>query len=136
MHGPLPEATPVVVGRSTNQCHACFNFSRLRSGSGPLRCTLTVALHQISASCTTSIFVKYLNALLIDSRIDTRVRNAVTLVWGSLRLAPTTCKNTITIQDIMFGAKYRPSFYCNSCKLPDQTMIQARLSSIRHLLGS
>ena len=53
---------PAVVSRSTNQCHACFNFSRL--------CSMSPILHSDSSSLlaftcfTISIFVKYLNTLI------------------------------------------------------------------------
>ena len=54
-----------VVGRSTNQCHACFNFSSVRFGSPTLHCDSIVisSLHWPS-TCFTSIFVKYLNTLI------------------------------------------------------------------------
>ena len=104
---PLPiEICPACVGsllfmicsstyKQGVSCHAGFNFSRLRSGS-PM-------LHSGNgngpAKCTSSIFVilKFKCAHLKNKRyvaaskqanIHTHVRNAVPLVWGSLRLAP------------------------------------------------
>ena len=64
MHGPLPEATqsttvnhcrhicttcerPTVVGRSTNQSHACLNFSRLHSRSPTLHSVHDIDLCEI-----------------------------------------------------------------------------------------
>ena len=88
------------------RCRACLNLSRLRYSCQ--RCTPAVAQHchampftcMSSTKCTIrgrSIFGKYLNAHLkftVYGRkqarlvVYTHLRNAVPLVWGSLRLAP------------------------------------------------
>ena len=76
------------------RCRASLNLSRLRNGCQC--CTLAVAQHCHASAQGRSIFGKYLNAHLKftvygrkHGRIHTHLDNAVPLVWGSLRLAPT-----------------------------------------------
>ena len=83
------------------RCRASLNLSHLRYSCQ--RCTLAVAQHYHANAWGGSIFRKYLNAHLnlrymAASKhgrsvgcIRKRLRNAVLLVWGSLRLAPITC---------------------------------------------
>ena len=83
-------------------CHACVNLSRLRSGFlSRRRCGLAVgwvALHRQQAGtretslreifkCAHLKFTVYGRK---QASIHTHFRNAVMLVWGSLRLAPIT----------------------------------------------
>ena len=90
---------PAVIGTSTNpelSCHVCFNFSRLRSGSLTLHfdSQASTGLHMLHDIDLREIFEC---AHLISGRskqtskqanIHTDVCNAITLVWGSLRLVP------------------------------------------------
>ena len=92
------------------RCHVCLNLSCLHYGCQ--RCTPAVAQHchalpftywVLLSAWAHLIFGKYLNAHLkftIYGRkqawpvvLHTHLRNAVPLVWGSLRLAPTTSPN-------------------------------------------
>ena len=79
-------------------CHACFNFSRLCSGSP----TLHSGNSPSPTECMSSVFIilKFNRAHLgiwpqaskqasKQADIHTHVCNAVLLVWGSLRLSPT-----------------------------------------------
>ena len=84
-------------------CHACVVFFprasftlTLRSGSSPsptrqwaghIACTCTKGFHEIFKYAHLKFTVC---GRSIDSPTYTRVRKAVTLVWGSLRLAPTS----------------------------------------------
>ena len=80
------------------RCHASLNLNCLRYSCQ--RCTPAVAQHCHASGRGHSIFGKYLNVHLKftvygrkHGRIHTHVRNAVPLVWGSLRLAPITYNN-------------------------------------------
>ena len=85
------ESVAAVTTRSKVPCVLKLELSTLRlptlhSGSSP-------AFHVSARGC--SIFGKHLNAYLKftvydrkHGRIHTHLRNAVRLVWGSLRLAP------------------------------------------------
>ena len=85
------------VSVMVRSCHVCVTHSGFLSHQ---HCTLTVALHRLSIRGH-SVLVKYLNVLIENfwymaarkqaskqASIHTHVSNAVTLVWGSLRLAP------------------------------------------------
>ena len=102
MHDLLPEATqsttvnhrrhictacerPTVVGRSTNQSHACLNLSCLYSGFLTLHSNHNIDLCEIF-ECA---HVKFTVSGRSIAVLPTRVHNAVMLLWGSLRLAPT-----------------------------------------------
>ena len=96
---------PLMVG-SVRSCRACLNLSCLRyglptlhSGSSPaLPChALHLSTLQLPTKCTRTfnfreIFKRAFKIYGIwpQGRIHTHLRNAVPLVWGSLRLAPIT----------------------------------------------
>ena len=86
-------------------------FSRLNSDPGNRRCTL-VCLKPLQASPTEldlrniKIYTRSFKIYGIwpqaskQASIHTHVRNAVTLVWGSLRLAPTSVTVTKPFPDV------------------------------------
>ena len=97
---PVGKLPLMICSKQAVSCHVCFNFSRLNSrlpalhsGNSPSRSP---------TKCMSSIFVilKFKRAYLkfpVSGRskqaskqasIYTHVHNEVTLVWGSLRLAP------------------------------------------------
>ena len=82
----------VAVEAQTRSCHACFNFA-----PGRWCCTRAVALMSPSSCrrdrsswniwmCSFKIY-----GIWPQARMLTHFRNAVPLVWGSLRLAPIIC---------------------------------------------
>ena len=86
---------PAVIGRSTNQCQACFKFSHHRSGSLTLHSDSSpLLLHDIDLR---EVFefahLKFpvsgrSKQTIVQAYIHTHIHNAVMLVWGLLRLAP------------------------------------------------
>ena len=97
---PVGKLPLMICSKQAVSCHVCFNFSHLNSR--------LLALHSGNSpsrsptKCMSSIFVilKFKRAYLkfpVSGRskqaskqayIHTHVRTEVTLVWGSLRLAP------------------------------------------------
>ena len=89
---------------SSQSCRACCQCIQLKSSSLSLFFTATLQSGFCSVVCGSprrcghSIIVKYLNVLIkftvsgrskqTNKQAYTHVRNAVTVVWGSLRLAP------------------------------------------------
>ena len=73
------------------RCHTCLNLSCLHYGCQ--HCTLAVAHLRSAQEC--SILGKIKHAFWPQaSTLQTHFRNAVPLVWGSLRLAPTIHRET------------------------------------------
>ena len=73
-----------------SSCHACFNFSRLHSGSASgLHMLHNINLREIF-ECTHLKFTVSGRSKQASNQanIHTHMRNAITLVWGSLRFAP------------------------------------------------
>ena len=70
-------------------------FSRLNSDPGNRQCTLVSSLQASATELDLHNIKIYTRSFKIygiwpQASIHTRVRNAVMLVWGSLRLAPIT----------------------------------------------
>ena len=112
MHGPTwsdPRSQPLSISlyclwaaccrwqkhKSELSCHACFNFSCLRSWSLTLHSDSLAytGLHMLHARHRSSWNIRMRSfgewsVQAHKTNIHTHVPNAVTLVWGSLRLAP------------------------------------------------
>ena len=97
---PIDNLLLMICSKQAVSCHVCFNFSCLdsmlpvlHSGNNPSRS---------STKCMSSIFIIFKCAYLkfpvsgrskqaskqASKHTHTHMRNEVTLVWGSLRLAP------------------------------------------------
>ena len=100
----VPPKRPAIVGRSTSQCHAYFNFSRLHSGSPTLYSDSSSPLaftcftrHRSSRNIWMRSFKIYGKwSVQASKHRYTRMCNAVTLVWVSPQLS-TMIERTITL---------------------------------------
>ena len=92
---------PAALSVMVHGCHACVNSSRLRSSG------LTPTLRSGSSPSPTRQRAGHTHARNYHTYIHTTSANAVTLVWGSLRLAPTS-KALPSISGLYTGTKPCP----------------------------